>query len=434
MRVRRLVWRTAGSSAGRIAPRAARRYYDSVVASLTRSLLRIDGVVAVYGAGSYATGQLAPGRSDVDLVAAIDADTPEEHARILRLARAPYRRHQAVLPIDLSLLPSRDFPDEAAVHALFRRRIAAPVARHPVEGWRLLAGAELRGPVARPFDPRLVRLTDSHAVQAAARLAAGDGRGAVAALARTAKDAKAEGLDGRALTGPPVDALEAAFALLVASRERDALPAATEAPDVGEWVAPAPPRAAVDAAHALTAGLGALRSATAYAEPFTGRPAVLLEGVTPREAAALAAALGTRPGPGVALTILPTPLAEDPWASGLRAAAIAVAGRHVAGEPLAPRLRHATENVRREHARVTTAVCWWRIEPALLGRRFIAYEPTLLPRMAAHAVIARGGPVLADEHALRSAVPELGGDDLALSALRVRRQTSDTPPARIRSG
>jgi predicted nucleotidyltransferase len=446
VRLRRLVWETAGPAVGRAAPRAAHAYYDAVAGSLARSLLRIDGVRGVYAAGSYATGALTPGRSDVDLVAAIDAPTPEEHLRLLRAARGAYRRHQAILPVDLALLPAAGFRRAAAVHALFRRRIAAPEPRHPVDAWRLLAGAELRGAVDDPPDPRLFRLTDSHVLAASARLARGDGDGVLAELATTAKDLAAEGIDAAPLGDDPGRALEAAFALVVAHREREALPAAAAPPDLGAWRAPAPTDAAVEAARALVAGAGPLRSATAYAEPFTGRPRLLLEAPTPRDAVALAQSVQARdPRAAGTVAVLPTALAEDPWATSLRAVAIAAGGRHVAGEPLAPRLRHGPPAVRSEHARIAVAAHWWRFEAAAIGRRFTPTDATIVLRLASHAVTAAGGPALAEQDALAGAVPALEGrglaqlaaldrDALALLALRLARQTSATPPARIRSG
>lgn len=445
------MWGTAGPAAGRAAPGAVRGYYDAVVASLARSLVRIEGVEAVYAAGSYGTGTFVPGGSDVDLVAGIVAPTPEEQLRILRAARTAYRLHQAVLPIDLSLLPADGFPRAAAVHALFRRRIAAPVPRHPVETWRLLAGTELRGPVDDPPDPRLVRPTDSHVVEASELLLRGDGQGVLRALFTTAKDLAAEGLDGAALTGDPARALEAALGALVASREREALPVASEPPDVAAWrvAAPEPPPEAVAAARDLAAGVERLRSATAYAEPFTGRPSVLLEAATAADAVAVARAVRARAAAlhdaAVAVAVLPTPLAEDPWGTSLRAVAVAAAGVHVAGEPLAPRLRHGPEALRRRHAAVAAAMHWWRIEPVVLGRRFIRIDESIVLRLAAHALIAAGGPALIEPRALAGAVPALAGHDLArlvapdrdalgAVALRILDQTRATPPARIRSG
>ncbi|MEZ5100662.1 MAG: nucleotidyltransferase domain-containing protein [Thermoleophilia bacterium] len=53
-----------------------RAYYDAVVGSLVRALLRRD-VLAVYARGSLVRGDLDLGRSDVDLVVVAEDEAPQ---------------------------------------------------------------------------------------------------------------------------------------------------------------------------------------------------------------------------------------------------------------------------------------------------------------------------------------------------------------------
>jgi predicted nucleotidyltransferase len=77
MRWRAILWRTAGPRIGRAAPRPTLAAYRMLTASAVRALTRHPQVLAVYANGSAATGDLRPGRSDVDLVAAVTDVSPE---------------------------------------------------------------------------------------------------------------------------------------------------------------------------------------------------------------------------------------------------------------------------------------------------------------------------------------------------------------------
>ena len=223
MRVRRLVWRTAGSAAGRRAPRAVAAYYDAVVRSLTRALLRIDGVESVYAAGLVRRRRVRggplgrrPRRRDRRPVARGAPPHPPRGAD--RVPPPPGRPADRPHAARGRGLPARRGDPRALPAGGSRRRSRATRSRAGASSPAPTSAA----PLADPPDGRLVRLTDGHVIEAAAALARGDEPGVAKALWPLVKDAEAEGLD--------VADLEAAYAMVVEAREREALPLADDPP------------------------------------------------------------------------------------------------------------------------------------------------------------------------------------------------------------
>src|SRR4051794_31625163 len=183
MKLREALWRTLAPPLGRVAPGPVRAYYAAVTRSLVRSLTRDPAVVAVYAHGSYALGDLRPGRSDVDLVAVVEDMSVEEEVALLRRLGTRYRRRQALLPLDLSVLSRSAFSRGAPWHAFLRMRIGEPRPVCAVEEWRLLAGREVRES-RWELEPRLAYLTEAHLLVAFACAASGDGAGLRRQLAK----------------------------------------------------------------------------------------------------------------------------------------------------------------------------------------------------------------------------------------------------------
>ncbi len=406
-----------------------RAYHEAVTRSLVRALARDRDVIAVYGQGSYATGELRPGRSDVDLVAVVaDHDLDSELALLARLRRA-YRRHQAVLPIDLAVIPQTAFPASAASLARRRGRIAAPGPMVALGRWRLLAGDEQRGP-HEPAHGHDWYVTEAHVARAVRAVAVGgDVR---AALGDLIHDVERERLDWPSAhrlvaARTPAALIEAALALTDA--QRDLVPIDALRRDVDGWVAPAPPDAAPFAA------IDPPGPATLHRPPFSVRPELIVEG-EPGVLAQWAVRGGARAvvDAGADLRLATPRLAEEGWRGGFRAASILLAPVSLAGEPLAPRLRLPGDAVLRDQAATQADGLLADARSALLGRRGAHLDPLLPMRLAAWRVLAQGGPLLGEERALMAAVPELAEPDWGRRALAVGRYVSDTPPAAMRVG
>ena len=415
MRVRGFLWRTAGRAAGRAAPRPMHAYHDAVTRSLVRALLRDADVLAVYAQGSYAVGELRPGRSDVDLVAVVaDRDVEGELAQLARLAR-PYRRHQAVLPIDLAVLGAGGFAVSAGRLAQRRGRMGSPGPMVPVSAWRLLGGDELRtGAEAIPAGDWYV--TEAHVARAVGAAATGgDVRGALRDLIH---DVRREALDwpsARRLLAARDDAELIAAALEVTDAQRELIPLPARPREVEGWTAPPAP--------AEVPQIGAPGVVTLHRPPFSSRPELIAEG----EAAALArwaAGGGTVAArrAGMDLRLATPRLVEEGWRGGMRAASILLASVPVAGEPLAPRLRLPTDAVLHEQAATQAQGLLMVARATLLGHRGAAPDPLLPARMAAWRLLAAGGPLLGEEPSLRAAVPELDEPDWGRRALTVARR------------
>jgi len=429
MRVRSFLWRTAGHRAGRLAPVPVLAYHEAVTRSLVRALAGDRDVIAIYAHGSYATGDLRPGRSDVDLVAVVaDHDIDGELDLLARL-RVPYRRHQAVLPVDLAVIPRSAFPDAALALARRRGRIGTPAPMTPLAHWRLLAGAELRGaaPTAARGDWYVTEAHVARAVRAAAT--GGDVRGALRDLIHDVEREQLDWPSARRLIAArdPAQLIAAALALIDAQREL--VPVAASVRDVDGWVAPAVP---------AIAGLERLAppgSATLHRPPFSARPELIVEG-EPEPVARWAVDAGARAAhaAGVDLRIATRRLAEEGWRGGFRAASIMLASVPIAGTPLAGRLRLPGDTVLRELGETQAHGLLADARATMLGRRSMRPDPLLPVRLAAWRVLAGGGPLIGEERALRSVVPALGEPDWARRALAAGRYVSSTPPAAIRAG
>jgi predicted nucleotidyltransferase len=413
MRVRGFLWRTAAHAAGRAAPRPVRAYHDVVTRSLVRELLRDDEVLAVYAQGSYASGELRPGRSDVDLVAVVaDRDVDGELAQLARLAR-PYRRHQAVLPIDLAVLRAGSFAQSAGQLAQRRGRIAAPRPMVPVSAWRLLGGNELRsGAEAAPAGDWYV--TEAHVANAV--LAVATGGGVRAALGDLIHDVRRERLDwpsAQRLLAARDDAALIAAALELIDAQRDLVPLAARPRAVEGWTAPPAP--------GDVPRLDAPGNVTLHRPPFSRRAEVIVEGA-PQELARWVVDRGAAQAAraGVDLRITTTRIAQEGWRGGLRAASILLASVPLAGEPLAPRLCLPEDEVLRKQAATQAQGLLLAARAALLGRRRTELDPLLPTRLAAWRLLAAGGPLLGEGRSLRAAVPALAEPDWGRRALQLR--------------
>jgi predicted nucleotidyltransferase len=436
MPARRLAWDVAARTAGgRVPAGAARRYYDGVTGSLVRALERLDGVLAVYAWGSYATGAYRPGRSDVDLVVVVaDAASPEAEVALLGAIRDRYVRRQAVLPIDLTAIALAELGRDAGAHELIRLRAADRRPGIAPAEWRLLGGGDVRPDDVPGPDPALRYVSDAR-VQAALAALAGGRRGAARTaaglLARLDEDAALDGPHResaerlRAARGRLVrdgsaasEALQAALALVDEHRRGHPAPAGSPPADAGAWGADAPSDAAAEAGRRIAEGVpGALRSATVHQPAFGPRPVLLLEGADVDGAGALlrwaiggGAAAADRGG--LRLEVVTTRIAEDAWRSrALRWVSLLAGSRHVAGEPLAPRIAVPADGPARiAHYAAVTAVAQARW--ALLGRRGFTADATLPLRVAAARRLVAGEP------------PEIRPDALApasqdLAALRL---------------
>ena len=317
MRVRGFLWRTVAHAAGRLAPAPMHAYHEAVTRSLVRALARDRDVIAVYGQGSYATGDLRPGRSDVDLVAVVaDHDIDGELELLTRLRRA-YRRRQAVLPIDLAVIPHAAFAESAALLARRRGRIATPGPMVALDRWRLLAGDELRG-APEPAHGHDWYVTEAHVARAVRALAnGGDVRAALGDLIHDVERERVDWPSARRLVAAraPADLIEAALALTDA--QRDLVPVAALRREVEGWSAPRPAR--------RRAIRRARRSRSGDAAPSAVQraPRADCRGRA-RRARALGRAGGARTvvDAGADLRLATPRLAEEGWRGGFRAASI----------------------------------------------------------------------------------------------------------------
>ena len=413
MRVRGFLWRTAGRAAGHAAPRPVRAYHDAVTRSLVRTLLRDPDVLAVYAQGSYATGALRPGRSDVDLVAVVaDHDVDGELAQLGRLAR-PYRRHQAVLPIDLAVLGAGTFATTAAQLAQRRGRMGAPGPMVPMSAWRLLGGEELRtGAEIAPAGDWYV--TEAHVARAIRAVATGgDVRAALGDLIHDVRRERLDWPSAERLLAASDDVTLIAAALALTDAQRDLVPVAARPRAVEDWTAPPAPS---DAPRFDAPG-----TVTLHRPPFSDRPELIVEGAPPelaRWAVDSGAAHAARAG--VDLRITTTRMAQEGWRGGLRAASILLASIPLAGEPLAPRLRLPDDALLREQAATQAQSHLLVARAALLGHRGSRRDPLLPIRLAAWQLLADGGPLLGEERSLRAAVPALTEPDWGRRALQLR--------------
>jgi predicted nucleotidyltransferase len=416
MRVRGFLWRTVAHAAGRLAPAPMRAYHEAVTRSLVRALARDRDVIAVYGQGSYATGELRPGRSDVDLVTVVaDHDVDGELQLLARLGRA-YRRHQAILPIDLAVIPQAAFSESAALLARRRGRIATPGPMVALGRWKLLAGDELRG-APEPAHGHGWYVTEAHVARAVRAVATGgDVRAALGDLIHDVEREQVEWPSAHRLVAArsPADLVEAALALTDA--QRDLVPIEAAPRTVDGWVAPPAPDAGPLAA------LDVPGPATLHRPPFSGRPELIVEG-EPGVLAQWAVRGGARAvlAAGADLRLTTPRLAEEGWRGGFRAASILRASVPLAGEPLAARLRLPDDAVLRDQAATHAHGLLADARAALLGRRGIRLDPLLPVRLAAWRVLAAGGPLLGEERALKAAVPELAEPSWGHRALAAGR-------------
>jgi predicted nucleotidyltransferase len=393
-----------------------RGYHELVTRALVRALERQVDVLAVYAQGSYATGELRPGRSDVDLVAVVaDRDLDGELTLLECLGRV-YRRHQAVLPIDLAVIPRASFAVAAPQLAQRRGRIGAPGPQTPVAHWRLLAGTEQRHGLA-PADPSAWYVTETHVARAVAAAArGGDVRAALGNLIHDVERERLEWPSAQRLLAARDAAELIAAALALTDAQRDIVPVAARPRAVTEWVAPPPPDPAPFAA------IDPPGPATLHRPPFSARPELIIEGqplALARWAVAGAARAVDQAGADLRLT---TPrLAEEGWRGGFRAASLLLAAVPLAGEPLAPRVRLPLNGNLRSLADAQVHGLVADARAALLGRRWSSRDPLLPVRLAAWRVLADGGPLLGDERVLARRVPALREADWGRRALAIAR-------------
>jgi hypothetical protein len=389
-----------------------RAAYAVMTASAVRALVRHPDVLAVYATGSLATGELRPGASDVDLVAVVADGPPERELAVLRELSGPYRRRQAVFPLDLVTIPTAQLARAAGFQALRRGRIAKLGPVYPQSTWRLLAGAELRGGFEP--DPRLFYVTEEHVARAL--------RGDEVLLRR---DVERQGIDW-----PEADALRtargraavAAAALAVIDRQR-ALVAVEPAAPPEDWSAPAPTADAVAAAHRVAPPVA--DAVTVHQPPFAPRAELLVEGDAPALADwAADEGWAAAQDAGLQLRITTPRLAQDAWRGGLRAASLLSSAVHVGGEPLAPRLIFPESDLLALGAEAHCHALLAQLRFTVLGKRRSVPDPTLADRLAAWRRVMDRGPLTAE--------PAHRRGDWALRALRA--YTSATPPSRIRSG
>lgn len=381
MRWRALLWRTTGPRLGSAAPGPMRLFYEITTTSAVRALARDRHVHSVYATGSAAAGHLRPGRSDVDLVAVVADENPEGELAVLHRLARPYRRRQAVFPLDLVTIPAGEFARSAGFHVLRRGRIAEPGPVYALETWRRLSGPDLRGPF-RP-DPRLFYITEDHV----GRALRGEEMSLRADVAR------------QAVPWPEADALRAArtpeqlaaAALEVIDRQR-ALVEVPSAPAPDGWSAPAPSAAAVAAARRLAPA--AAVAVTVHHPPFAGAPELLVEG-DPEALARWAAERGLAASRAAGLTLrITTPrLAQDAWRGGTRAASLLSSAVHIGGEPLAPRLVFPEPELLALTAEAQCHSLLAQLRFTILGKRRSAPDPTIADRIAAWRRVMDGEPL-----------------------------------------
>jgi hypothetical protein len=372
--------------------------YGVMTASAVRALMRHPNVLAVYANGSLATGQLRPGASDADLVAVVADDPPERELAVLRELSRPYRRRQAVFPLDLVTMPAAELRRAAGFHVLRRGRIAELGPLYPHGTWRLLGGAEQR--VRFEPDPRLFYVTEEHVARAL--------RGHEVMLRRDIERQVVAWPEADALRAARTRADVAAAALAVIDRQR-VLVAVDAAAPPEDWSAPAPSADAVAAARRIAPPVA--EAVTVHQPPFSPRAELLVEG-EPSALARWAAHGGwaDAEAAGLVLRITTARLAEDAWRGGLRAASLLSGAVHVGGEPLAPRLifpeRELLELAAEAHCHALLA----QLRFTVLGKRRSAPDPTLADRLAAWRRVMSGGPLTAQ--------PAPADGDWALRALR----------------
>jgi hypothetical protein len=398
MRWRALLWRTAGPPLGRAAPRPMRAAYGAVTASAVRALMRNRDVLAVYANGSLATGELLPGTSDADLVAVVTDQDPEGEVALLRDLAGPYRRRQAVFPLDLVTIPSGEIGRAAGFHVLRRGRIAELGPVYPHATWRRLAGSELRDGFEP--DPRLFYVTEEHVARAL--------RGEEVLLRRDVERQRPDWPEAHELLAARTRAELAASALGVIERQRR-LVAVQAAPAPQDWRAQAPRAEAVAAARRIAPAVA--DAVTVHHPPFAPRAELLAEG-EPAALARWAAAEGwaATGAAGLSLRITTPLLAQDAWRGGLRGASLLNSAVHVGGEPLAPRLTFPGPELLRLAAEAHCHALLAQLRFTLLGKRRSSPDPTLADRLAAWRRVMAGGP-LTDE-------PSTASGDWALRALR----------------
>jgi hypothetical protein len=377
-----------------------------LTASAVRALARHPQVLAVYANGSAATGDLRPGRSDVDLVAAVTDVSPERELALLRELAGPYRRRQAAFPLDLVTIPEGELGRAAGFQVLRRGRIDGLGPVYPLESWRLLSGSELRG-AFRP-DARLFYVTEEHVVRALC--------GEDVLLRGDVERQGVEWPEAEALRAAQTRAGTAAAALRVIDRQR-ALVAVAPAPAPEGWAASAPSAGAIAAARRLAPT--AAVAVTVHHPPFAARPELLVEG-DPEPLAAWAAdgGLEAARSAGLALRITTPRLAQDAWRGGLRVASLLSCAVHVGGEPLAPRLVFPGPELLRLAAEAQCHALLAQVRFTVLGKRRSAPDPTLADRLAAWRRVMDGGPLTAQRSA--------AAGDWALRALRAWRDPRAT--------
>jgi hypothetical protein len=293
----------------------------------------------------------------------------------------------------VTVLAAGELARDAGAHELIRLRVAAARPGLAMGEWRLLAGDEVRPDRLRVAPPELRYVSDVRIQWGVA-----SPERAIALLGRLDENAALDGPHGDAVRrlraarsrGDVAGALAAGLALAGEHRaaaevvglsrplesdgvtvEGDAIAAARRL--AGSWEFP-------------------LRSATVHQPVFSRRPALLLE--SDEVEGALRWALGGDAArAGLAVEVVTPRLAEDAWRSrGLRWLSVA-GGAHLAGDPLAERVRLPGADVLGAVARygaVTAIACarW-----AAIGRRSFAPDVTVPARLAAYGAVAAGEAV-----------------------------------------
>jgi hypothetical protein len=449
MLVPRALWRPLGAAVGRAAPGPMRAYYKAVARSYVSTLRRTSGIRALYTYSSFVGGNFRPGRSDVDFVAVTDASTPASEVELLERLRGPYRRHQGLLPIDVWTIPSGEFHETAAWVTAMRPRAAEERPTRAVAEWRLLAGEDLRPSGVWQPDPRLAVIGD-YFTRRVLEYVATRRRPAIKLayyLAELERDAEREGVAGDALSAlrrsraqlakgssrssVVETAAHATLRVVDEQRGRHAVPREHPISPDAAWQVPAPSEELAASAGRLLGALdpaaaGAVRSATVFLLPVEGRPVVLLECLESSAALPLirwavgggGAASAHRQGLGI--QVLTSRLAEDAWRHGLTCYSLVGGGRHLFGEPLAPRIALPRRALQLELAHyegfwAATTVRW-----ALLGHRRYERKHSRVLELAAQRRLAAGEAPILDSGKLMRTVPELralGGDPAAVAAL-----------------
>jgi hypothetical protein len=356
-----------------------RRYYDGVTQSLVRALVRDPAVHSVYAHGSYVTDDFEPGRSDVDLVAVVAELEPSAELALLKRLRRIYLRRQAVLPIDLVPLAANEFEHGAGWLAFARARLGTGGPG----GWRLLAGRELRAAEPWEPDPALQYVTEAHVDRA---LRTGNAPEARAALGRADEH-----------------------------RARHAYPTEPAQDDTSSWRVERPTQQERAVAERLAHTVSA-RSATLIRMPFESDSVLLLEAAALEDAGPLFdAALDSRE---LRIGVTTSRLAEDSWRRGFRWIAIA-AGDHLAGEPLATRLRAPDAHGRRELLAHRAFAAVGAVRWHALGLRRAVRRPELLLELALVGRLVHGEAIVTIPHELAPGAAALDDDAWTLRALEL---------------